>query len=488
MLAGSNLNTRWSGGSPSASELVEVGAQRGFHQRGEPAQDPVLVEVGHRVERVEDPLAQLGLGPGLGMTVVGVEAQVEAVDEQAGDACVARGDVLDVARGEGGPALSEVVRERPDDRHLAPGEPGEQHQLGEAVALGVSVPCCEEAGFEALADAGTVLADVLGRRPGQDEAEVVDPRHPTVVGGHLVGVFVQNGHPVVLQQREHRREPDRLAVAVELDVQGRLPGFERVIGTDRQGALGLGSELLEAFDVGHRDLGCTILAVPGGEPALPSGGQHHAGALTELFDQLALEVVRPTPGHAFEPVLELLEIDLGGLAVCWDRDDEVEPRQRRGRERDLEVGGGAAEHRLQDLLDRLAHLGAEPVAGHVHQARDRPPEAVDPGEQPDLASLVEVDDGQDGGEQLVDAGLEELVAGVVLEHDEEAIGVVGAGSEAGSLDQRAHLAPHDREARDRLGVDPRGEQPDEPVLCDHARVGIAPADPDIVHLVGAVDG
>ena len=128
--------------------LEEVGAQRRPDQRAVGAQDAVVVEADDVVEGLGEPLLdRLHLGhPRLGVVLqravvaTGVEARLEELDQQPGDVDVAAQRLLDVVEREGRVALLEVLGVRAQHGGLAPGQPGGEDQLVEAVDLVVAVP------------------------------------------------------------------------------------------------------------------------------------------------------------------------------------------------------------------------------------------------------------------------------------------------------------------------------------------------------------
>ena len=145
-------------------------------------------------------------------------------------------------------------------------------------------------------------------------------------------------------------------------------------------------------------------------------------------------------------------------------------------------------HRLlQDVLHPLAHLGRVPVAGQEDEARQVAAVGVAADEEAQLPALPQMQDGLGDRKQLLDRGLEQLVARVVLEDVDERLAAVAQRLEARPLEQLGRLVPQDRDADQALGVGGRAEQPEEPLLAVDLAGGVEGLDPDIVEVDRPVD-
>ena len=85
----------------------------------------------------------------------------------------------------------------------------------------------------------------------------------------------------------------------------------------------------------------------------------------------------------------------------------------------------AIEH---DLLDALAHFGVVAIARDVDQARIETVIGVAADEQAHGAALVQVDYAAGDADQVIDAGLEELVARIGLQDVQYGLAVVALRS------------------------------------------------------------
>ena len=109
-----------------------------------------------------------------------------------------------------------------------------------------------------------------------------------------------------------------------------------------------------------------------------------------------------------------------------------------------------------------------------------------PGEQPGLATLMDLQDRAGDREQLLGIGLEEVIARVRFAELQQVLPAVTGGRESGEFEQLVHPASQDRDLRDRLVVRAGREQPYEPVLADHDSLGIETLDAYIVQWHGTV--
>ena len=186
--------------------LVVVGPQGGVDQRQVGAQDAVVVEADHLVERSAQFLgdrraALLGAGlPGR------VEPGLKQPHQQPGDRRVGAQHPLQVVLAELEPRLPQVARVRAQQDDLPPAEVRVEHQAVELVVLGAVLP---ERGQRRLEPGAQRRPPGPGRRPlPAADAEVVDPER--VRGAtELVGVLVKDLKPHVLQLRQHVRERER---------------------------------------------------------------------------------------------------------------------------------------------------------------------------------------------------------------------------------------------------------------------------------------
>ena len=186
--------------------LVVVGAQGGVDQRQVSAQDAVVVQADHLVERA----AQLLGDRRAALLRAGRERRVEPGLEQPhqepGDRRVGVQHPLQVVLAELEPRLPQVPRVRAQHRDLPPAEVRVEHQAVELVVLGVALPQRGERRLEPGAQ--RVGLGVGHRAPPAADAEVVDPERLRGAT-ELVRVLVEHLKPHVLQLRQHIGERQR---------------------------------------------------------------------------------------------------------------------------------------------------------------------------------------------------------------------------------------------------------------------------------------
>ena len=457
----------------------EVGAQHRPDGAVEHPQDLVLVEALHGVDGLVDPAHDVLAV--LAVPAARVEAGPEQRDQQARDLRVGDHHRPHVGVAEVRAGLAQVLRDRAQHGHLAPGEPRAQHQPVVAVALDLAAPGAQERVLEALAHpVGLEVALALVREP-----EVVDPDALVPAPADRVGPLVGDLHAHVLEQRHHVRERERPAGAVELGAQHPRPGLERPVEVDPERVAVL--ELLDVADVRERRARDPVGAVGRREGVRVAAERELAALLAQLLDERLLEVVDPRAGGRHEHHLDLVRVELGhGRGV--DVGHVVEPHQHGlghpGRVVDRGGAGGVA----QDGLDPAPVLGVEAVARHEHEQREEAPERVAAHEQPQPLALAEVEDAHRDLEQLVARDLEQLVARVGVEDLDQRLLVVAPGRERGALEHSGDLAPQDRHLA-RLGlVGLVGVEAEEAPLAHHLAVLVEALDAHVVEVGGAVDG
>ena len=120
-------------------------------------------------------------------------------------------------------------------------------------------------------------------------------------------------------------------------------------------------------------------------------------------------------------------------------DDELDSRERRLADAGRELDGLAAKGVLEDVGHPQADRRVVSVARDVDEARDEAAEVVLAHEQLGAAPLLELRDRHRGLVELLDAGLEQLVARVALEDLEEVLAGVAVRRHAGALEDVVHL-------------------------------------------------
>ena len=383
--------------------------------------------------------------------------------------------VLHVGLAEGAARLAEVLRDRAQDRDLARGQPGREHEPVEAVVLGLAAPGARERVLERLAH---VVGVELGA-PVVAEPEVVDPDRRPVGRLDLVRPLVADPDAHVLEQRQHVREEDRPARADELEGEVVERRLERDVEAHPEVAVRV--EPLDPLDVVHGLAGGEVLAV-GARERLAVALEERAGALlAELLGERVAQVVRPRARRRGEAGLDL------GDVVLRDRarlrvDDDVEARQHRLGDARRVVDARPAERLLEDLLDPLPVLGVEALARQVDEAGEEAAERVPADEQPHAPALAEVEDAERGLEELVLRDLEQLVARIGLEDLDERLVVVAAAQEPRPLDHALRLAPEHGDLPRARAVGGVRVEPEEAPLAGDLAGRVEALDADVVEV------
>ena len=462
--------------------LEEVGAQGGLDQVQVAPQDAVLVEHRNVVQRGEDGLFEpllfvfqiLG-----GQLARQVETGAEQAHQLLGDIGMVHQGRRDIAQVEAQADLLEVARVGAQQRHVAPGHRGGQHQAVEAVVLGRALDDADEGILQGLVELLDIDIDAFGG----GEGEVVNPELAAIGAAQLVGEFAKHAQAEVLQDRQDIGQRQRRVGVVQLAVQLLLALGQRLVEAHHQ--LALIGQAEQVLHVDHRRVRGEALGVAGRE-AFREIGQHlGALGLAKAFDDQAGIVVLPRTAGLDDFLLQARRVDLH--ASRWVHlEDELHARQHRLGEvgPELAIAGLQALH--EDLLDLHPRLGGIHVARHVGQAVGEAAVGVAAQEQAQFVALLDLHDGDGGIEQLVHRGLEQVVARQHFQYLLQLLAQVGLGIEARALDDLGHLAADIGDAADAVGVHRGGVQAHEAAFLDHLALGVQLADRHEVRVGRAV--
>ena len=143
---------------------------------------------------------------------------------------------------------------------------------------------------------------------------------------------------------------------------------------------------------------------------------------------------------------------------------------------------------LEDAGEALAYTGVVAVAWQVDQHRHVAPVGVAADEHANRAALARGHRGLGHRRELVDRGVQQLVARVGLQGVHERLAGVALGVEAAAAHHRGGLLAHQRDPHQRLGVRRAGQQPQEPTLPDDLAPLVEGLDPDVVEVRRPVHG
>ncbi|MNZ40972.1 hypothetical protein D3C78_585090 [compost metagenome] len=383
-----------------------------------------------------------------------------------------RGDVAEI---EAQADLLEIAPVGAQQRRLAPGQAGVEHQAVEAVVLRRAADDVDEGVLQGVVELLQVDAEAFG----VGEAVVVDPELAAVLTAQAERVLAVHPQAEVLQDRQQVRQRQRGVGVVDLAVQQRIVLQRRLVETHHQRPLGRQAEQVAQVD--HRQVRFEAFAVARRKTAGEAGQQVGALGLAEAFHHQAGAFVLPAATGLDHLLLEPLRVDLYGL-MRIDAQDELHPRQHRLGEPGPELAVAGRQALTQHPLDPQARLGGVDLARHVDQAVAEVPIGIAAQEQAQSVALLDLHDGHRGGAEILDRGLEQIVARQHLEHLLQAAPQVGERIESGALDHLVHLAAYAGNAPRALGIHRGGVQPHEAALAQQLAVGVELAQRHVVRV------
>ena len=297
------------------SGLPVIGAQGAAQRIPEAPQDAVLVERGDCFERGgELALDRVDLFLALvrrGLAQGGIEARQEEVGHQPRDRRIGAERALHVFLAEGDAGLSQVLGVGAQDRDLAPGKPGAQHQAVQPVAFQGARPQFVDRLDEARPDRQKVDRRLVHGLDGQ----------------HLQGDRLGAGS--VQQERHFAQDPQAEMFGRRQDVgqRDRLARMEQAQGEAVQRLVGVALEThaeglaiqcrLQRREIGHRLGGIETVAIDRREPVAPAARRGAAFDLAKLRLQGGAQAVAPRGRGLDQCLLELREV--GRQACRWPR-------------------------------------------------------------------------------------------------------------------------------------------------------------------------
>ena len=244
----------------------------------------------------------------------------------------------------------------------------------------------------------------------------------------------------------------------------------------------VGPDRLEPTQVDRGGAGGEVLLVGLREGLGVAPAEDGADLLAVLRDHRLGEVVAPGAGRLGQSALEVGGVDVGDLVALGQVDDEVHPGGRGLVDADRELDGLAVQLLLEDPLELLADAGVVAVAGQVDEDRDVAAVGVAADEHPHRPPLAGAHRGLGHRRELVDRGVQQLVAGVGLEGVHQGLAGVAARVEAAALEDLLGLLADQRDPHQALGVGRAGEQAEEATLAVHLAVLVEGLHADVVEV------
>ena len=463
---------------PAIARHPVVGAHGGADGVEEAAQDAILVEVRHTLERGHHFVAQaLFLLRTLALEV-GIEAGVEDRGEARDDGRVRGEGLREVGEAEGEARLLQVLGIGAEHDHVIRARGRGGREAVEGVVLDLALHHPQEGflrrGLDRL-DVGNVAAAA--------HAEVVEEDAPASRAPDLPRDLVQGLEAQVLEDGQAARERHARPGAVNAKAQGARVGLDRAIERHRVGLAR--AEAVQHGDVPHRHARVHRLAVGDGKRIGPERGDRLvlAGRGREGLAQVVL------PAAGGERDLRLDGACVGPrLVLRRGAHQHVDAGEHRVRELQVVLGARALQVLQEHRLDLEAHVGVVALARQVDEAGPEAPVHVAAQEDARAAPVAQSQDAQRDLEEGFLVHLEELVARVRLQHRHEVLVAVRGRGKAGALDDAGDLAAQQGHGA-RVGMVGRARvEPHEAALAGHAAGGVEAFHADVVEVAGAVDG
>jgi hypothetical protein len=373
-----------------------------------------------------------------------------------------------------------VIGVRAQDKDVVRGQGRERREAVEAVVLDLAPRNRHQ---RVLGDRLDALD--VGDRARRAHAEVVH-EHRVLAGAlDLVGLLVEDLEPEVLEHGQAPRERHRGARTIDAQAQRPVVALHRPVEAHRVGVARI--QALHRGHVAHRGAPARRRPIAHRKRGGVRAPERGRALLAHRLDERCLEVVLPAPARLRDVGLDRAQVEVGGL-LGRGAHQHVDARERGLREMHGELHARAAEVALQDLLDLHAHVGVEALARQVDEARVEAAVDVAADEGTGLAPVAQAKDPQRGLVERLLVDLEELVAGVCLEHREQVLVRVAVLAEARALDHVRDLAADERHLARIGGVGRGGVEADEPALAHDLPLGVEALHSDVVEVSRTMDG
>ncbi|MNG72860.1 hypothetical protein D3C79_312940 [compost metagenome] len=455
--------------------LVVVGAQGGVDHLHVAADDAIVVQVRHLIQLGGELLVQLGLGLGI-LLARGVEALLEQGEQQLCDVGITGQGLLDIGLAEGDAGLAHVFRIGAQHRDLTTGEAGPQHQTVEAVIFQGLVPD----GGEGLLEALLALGQIEWLIAAQQHGEVEDPEDLATRGAHLIGRLTDDAQPHVFQHGQDVGEVDGFGAVEQLETHPAIVLF--FLGTVEQHAQRLGfTQAIEGHDVGHGRARQHVFLVSTREGSAETAAQFVASGFPIMGEQHGVQAVVPAAGRFNQVVLYFVHIHIHVVVV--DPHYVVGPCQHAFGEVDVELHiKAAAKILLQNLLGLDPQRRVVALLGDIDHAGEETAVDIAAHEQAQHVALLHLQHPKTCGQQLLFPGLDQLVAGIGLQHVEQRLVGVGALLVTGGGHDALEAVADEGDLGGAGVVDGGGVETDEAIFPHHLAVFVEALDADVIHI------
>ena len=216
--------------------LIEIGADRRTHRVEEAAQDAVLVETLHLVERRLDPLDDLVFLP-VAILRARIEPRVKQRDDIGGDTVMLAQRRPHIVLRERHLRLLQEARDSADQRHVAPHQSAGEHQRVVTVVVAVTAHDDEECCLQPLLQPRGLIVEIDFAAIGALQEHVVEPGRLRVLRRELIGALVDDAEAHILQHRHPLRQRQRPAAAPYAQPDAAVPFAIAMMEIDTERAL-----------------------------------------------------------------------------------------------------------------------------------------------------------------------------------------------------------------------------------------------------------
>ncbi len=319
----------------------------------------------------------------------------------------------------------------------------------------------------------------------QQHGEVEDPEQFTRWSAHLIGSLANDTQPHVLQHRQHVGEVDRFGAVEQLEAYPAIVLL--FLSAVEQHAEWLGfAQIVQRHDVGHGRAWQHIFLVCAGEGGAETATQFVAARFAIVGEQHGVESVIPAAGRFNQVVLYFVHIHIHVVVV--NPHYVVSPCQHALGEVDVELHlFAAAEILLQDLLGLDPQRGVVALLGDINHAGEEAAIDIAAHEQAQHVPLLHLQHTQTGSQQLLFAGLDQLVTGIGFQHVQQRLVGVGSLLMAGGGHDALETVADERDLGRTGVVDGGGIQTDEAIFPHYLAMLIEALDADVIHIGRAMN-
>ena len=467
--------------------LEEIGAQHRVDHILETADDAVIVQRQHVLQRRRDALFDFGhRGGAIGVQAifrcVRIVPGMEQRHQQRRHIGIAHQGLLHIGQRKGHRRLAQILAHGAQDGDVAPFQARPDHQPVEIVAFGRAGKHGMKSVFDRFADLVELDGQAVGALHGKIQHHRILPPAAVGVEGDGKGILGNHFQAQIFKDRQGRRQGQHVAQNIELEPQRRGGVAVAAPHARAQVHPALGArQLLQHGQIAGPFMGGKGAAIAGGKARIQRGQAGMALAAAMGGAQRVDQVIVPGGDQGGNLALQLAHIDR------WQRpvvaaDDEVQPHQGAVIHR-LVIGRGPSVEGLgQQGVDVAAQPGGDLVARRQQQRGDKAVEAIEAQEQLQARQPAHAQDAGGDHEKFIGRNLEQFVAREGIQDVTQGLAVMAGGGQARMGHHRFDLAAQQRDVARLCRIGAGGEQADKAALAGKGAMGIEGLDADIVHM------